>query len=591
MKSSFLALLLGVCLGFAPLSATTIVPFAHLGEATQYSDAVVLAVATYEQENRAGGMTFRDMHFQVKSDVKGPLQAGQEFSLRPESSFNEICSIDIAGDFGPEMGKTYLLWLTFYHDAWHVQMLSYYVFEEMQVAGQALLVPLSGSGIETAQRPDGVRPAPLAIYDRDELLQSLAGYHSGNTGGWTAPASRSLPAGLLEERDIPAYCDFMLGTSTTLCRWQNPALNVYFNQTNAPSDFSSTLDGILSTMRASYTAILPVNAGATTFTSDCVGGTATSGTSNFVSFCNTSLTGASSALIIFDDPCNEIPDLAACSGVLARGGSFSFFSTHFFKNDTWRDAGYGFVIVNNGVLACYQGGYSQLLTHELTHTYRLDHISTTSPGAPGQNMNPNCCNAINTLDVDCMNYSYDIALPVELTHFSATKKGEHQALISWNTATEKGPSLFTLEHSADGVDFSVLTQVSTQGKSGGGHYEWLDNEVFSGINYYRLLQSEPDGRVTNLGLRTVQFGSGISIKVFPSPLAHGQRGMLEIVCSKGPEIEVDIVRSDGQLMFRENLLPAAEAQHIDLPASLPPGVYRAVMHAGAEVVSVGFSKE
>ncbi len=594
MKSTCLLVLFGICCLFAPLSATTIVPFVNLGETTRYSGAVVLALALYEQDSHDGGMTFRDMQFQVTSVVKGPLTAGQEFALRPESSFNETYSIDIAGDFAPEAGKTYLLWLTPHGNAWRAQMLSYYVFEEIKVAGHALLEPLSGSGIEAVQRPDGVAPEPLAVYERDELLPALRLAASGTSGSWNAAAFQHpvLPASMLEERTAPGYCDFMLGTSTFLCRWQNPALNVYYNTTNVPAGFSATLDNILTTMKASYTAILPVNAGPASFTSNCTGGGATTSASNFTSFCNTSLTGSSSALIIFDDPCNEIDDLIGCAGVLAKGGSFAFLSTHTFKSELWRNAAYGFVIVNNGVLACQAPTqYQQLLTHELTHAYRLDHISTTSPGAPGQNMNPICCNAINTLDVDCMNYSYDIALPVELTRFTAKRKDEKNALISWTTATETDNGYFSLEHSADGKSFSALTRVPAHGEHTGAQYEWIDNNPFPAVNYYWLLQYDLDGRVTSLGLRTVRFETAFSLKVLPSPVPRKASGALEITAARSSEGVLEIVRSDGRVEYRENLSLTSGQQQFDLPASLPAGTYRAVLRTASQVASAGFSKE
>lgn len=285
-------------------------------------------------------------------------------------------------------------------------------------------------------------------------------------------------------------------------------------------------------------------------------------------------------------------DLVTCSGVLAKGGSFAFFSTHTFKGESWRNAGYGFLIVNNGVTACMTPTqYQQLLTHELTHAYRLDHISTTSPGAPGQNMNPICCNAINTLDVDCMNYSYDIALPVELTRFTAKRKNDKEALISWTTATETDNGYFSLEHSADGKTFSALTRVPAQGDQTGAQYDWIDNNPFPAVNYYRLLQYDLDGRVTNLGLRTLRFENAFSLKVMPSPVPRKAAGTLQITAARSSEGVLEIIRSDGQVMHTENLGPAPGQQQFDLPASLPAGTYRAVFRTPSGTASAGFSKE
>lgn len=585
MKSFLILLLLGA---FFPctLSATTIVPFAHLGEATYYSDAVVLARATQEQDSRTpGGMTFREVTFQVKNLVKGPFQAGDEFVLRPESWFTDDFAMDVAGDFAPEIGKTYLLWLRPHQGVWRAQMLSWYVFEERITPSGALLIPFSSSGMEAAARPDGVVPEPLGVYDRDELIQAL---RHALTGAWTAPLRRNLPAGMLEERTAPAYCDFSLGASTYLCRWQNPALNVYYAQTGAPPGFGTSLDNILNTMKASYTAILPSNQGQVSFTSDCVGGAATSATSNFLTFCNATLSGTSSVLIIFNDPCSEIDDLASCVGVLARGGSFAYTSTHTFKGESWRDAGYGFVIVNNGVTACYPSStnYQQLITHELTHAYRMDHISTSDPGASGQNMNPNCCNPINTLDVNCMNYTYDIALPLELTQFDVQKKNKQEALVSWTAGATTGSGRFILEHSPEGRHFSELASMPI----GNGHFEWLDQHPFAGLNYYRLLQMDADGTVHHLGWRSMRFEQEVSLKVLPNPVGRNDPGMLEMNAPPDAEVQVEIIRSDGVVVSKETWVPSSDMQRMPLPVSLHPGLYRVVASIGKQVVSTVFVK-
>ena len=585
MKSFFLLLLFGAFFS-RTLSATTIVPFAHLGEATNYSHAVVLARAVQEQDSRtAGGMVFRDVTFQVKNLVKGPFQAGDEFVLRPESWFTDDFAMDVAGDFAPEIGKTYLLWLTPHQGVWRAQMLSWYVFEERITPSGALLIPFSGSGMEAAARPDGIVPESLRIYDRDELIQALR--HS-LTGAWNAPLQHAIPAGLLEERTAPDYCDFSLGASTYLCRWQNPALNVYYAQTGAPPGFGTSLDNILITMKASYTAILPSNQGQVSFNPDCVGGGATTSTSNFLTFCNTILSGTSSVLIIFDDPCSEVPDLASCSGVLARGGSFAYTSTHTFKSESWRDAGYGFVIVNNGVTACYPSSalYEILITHELTHAYRLDHISTSAPGASGQNMNPNCCNPINTLDVNCMNYSYDIALPLELTQFDVQKKNKQEALVSWTAESSTGSGSFILEHSPEGRRFSELASMPI----GNGHFEWLDQHPFAGLNYYRLLQMDADGTVHHLGWRSVRFEQDLSLKVLPNPVGRNEVGMLKMNGPPDAEVQVEIIRSDGVVVSKETVTTSSDGHRMPLPVSLQPGFYRVVASVGKQVVSAVFVK-
>ena len=72
---------------FAPtlLSATSIIPFANLGEAANYSECVVLARAVESFETVDNGNSFQDTRFESIECTKGPLLPGTVFSLRPYS--------------------------------------------------------------------------------------------------------------------------------------------------------------------------------------------------------------------------------------------------------------------------------------------------------------------------------------------------------------------------------------------------------------------------------------------------------------------------------------------------------------------------
>ena len=595
MRYLHIALILSVLYTFQPVSATTIMPFSHLGECTVESGAVVLATALYQQEVTYNGMTYLNTRFEVRSAVKGPMEIGQEFFLRPYSKRTAEYSFDVSGDFLSEIGKTYLIWLKANPPAWSCQMLSYYIFEEVFYNQDYYMVPKSGISIEVMERPDGVIPEPLAVYPRDALMDMLRACDMGGMNEWDGQSIETpWPENqiVLEERAAPSYCDFMLGSSTTLARWKDPAVNVYYSSVNTPANFSSILSSMLSTMRANYPGIAPVNSGATPFTPTCAGGNAASPSGNFMSYLNSTLNGRNSMLLIFEDPCNEIANLTNCSGVLALGGSYSFSTTHVYKGETWQDAAFGYVVVNNGVFSCFSTTQiMQALTHELTHAYRMDHIPTTSPGAPGQNMNPTCCNAINTLDRNCMNYVYESAvLPVELTSFTAQRRGDRSVTLTWKTATENNAGYFSLERSADGRNFEMIAQINASNNTTGATYEWLDEAVLPGTNYYRLSQTDLDGQVNNLGVRSVKFDFLTSIHILPNPIARENAGAIEIGTAALLEGTLEIVGADGSVLHTENLSLESGLHRIDFPQSLAAGTYRAVLRNGQEAMSAGFCK-
>ncbi len=411
MKHVFATVFLIILIRYA-LPATSIIPFRHLGEAARLSDAAVLATAEDNFETPSGDHVYFDCKFRVTNRVKGDILPGEPFVVRQQSHRTGDFRADFAGDFAPEKGKTYLIFLKDAGDYWKPVAMTYYIFEVKKTGDDSFLVPLPESfAIELVPRPDGVQPEPAGVYRLGEMLHILQQYLDGVTSAWDASSALTslTPDDFPQERTLPTGCIFDLGSG--LSRWQNAAVNVYYDDTNAPAGFSGTLDNILSALNTNYTGIDPVNSGQVSFTPDCSDGTVTG--TDFTSFL-ASLNGNQTTLILFDDPCNQIPNLSGCVGTLAIGGGYSSSTTHVYKGDTWKNALWGYVVVNNGTPACLTASeYEIMLTHELTHTYRMAHLNAAT--YPNQNMNPVCCNPINTKDIECMNYTYDIALPVQLT--------------------------------------------------------------------------------------------------------------------------------------------------------------------------------
>ena len=85
-------------------------------------------------------------------------------------------------------------------------------------------------------------------------------------------------------------------------------------------------------------------------------------------------------------------------------------------------------------------------------------------------------------------------LPIELLDFSAKQNSEIVNLF-WNTTNEINNDFFTIEKSNDGVDFNYLGFVDGAGNSNSiQNYSFNDNRPFEGVTYYRLKQTDFDGR-------------------------------------------------------------------------------------------------
>ncbi|PCJ24690.1 MAG: hypothetical protein COA97_09290 [Flavobacteriales bacterium] len=85
-------------------------------------------------------------------------------------------------------------------------------------------------------------------------------------------------------------------------------------------------------------------------------------------------------------------------------------------------------------------------------------------------------------------------LPIELTSFNGQNKGAYN-ILNWQTATEINNDFFTIEKSKNARDWGVATKIKGAGNSNVLlDYDWTDNAPFSKITYYRLKQTDFDGR-------------------------------------------------------------------------------------------------
>ncbi|MDB5202117.1 MAG: hypothetical protein JWQ27_1526 [Ferruginibacter sp.] len=91
--------------------------------------------------------------------------------------------------------------------------------------------------------------------------------------------------------------------------------------------------------------------------------------------------------------------------------------------------------------------------------------------------------------------TYNIVVPVQLTYFNGreTKQGNE---LNWETAQEVNNDYFLLQHSTDGSAFKTITKIKGAGNSALLHkYRFIHSEAAPGRNFYRLVQTDFDGRM------------------------------------------------------------------------------------------------
>ena len=111
-------------------------------------------------------------------------------------------------------------------------------------------------------------------------------------------------------------------------------------------------------------------------------------------------------------------------------------------------------------------------------------------------------------------------LPVQLTSFTATQEnGTHR--LHWQTATETNNHHFDIERSTGGRSFEKIGTLAGAGNSSTGeNYSFIDNRPISGTNYYRLKQTDTDGRFDYSKVISVKHTTGKRFSVYPNPVSN-----------------------------------------------------------------------
>lgn len=129
-------------------------------------------------------------------------------------------------------------------------------------------------------------------------------------------------------------------------------------------------------------------------------------------------------------------------------------------------------------------------------------------------------------------------LPIELLSFTATYQSPNVHL-KWITETEINNDFFTIERSDNAVDFRNLMMVDGAGNSTQRlYYSAIDAQPLKGISYYRLKQTDYDGRFSYSETVAVRIKSTNAFSVYPSLLAPNQQGLIISI----PENEDAVIR-------------------------------------------------
>ncbi|HMJ48028.1 MAG TPA: hypothetical protein VK498_11910, partial [Ferruginibacter sp.] len=115
--------------------------------------------------------------------------------------------------------------------------------------------------------------------------------------------------------------------------------------------------------------------------------------------------------------------------------------------------------------------------------------------------------------------TYTLPIPVKLISFTGQETKYGNAL-SWETAQETNNAFFSIDHSLDGLSYSSIGKVAGAGTTSMPQkYTFLHNAPSPGQHYYRLAQTDIDGKINYSPVVALNQKKEIShLRVSPNPV-------------------------------------------------------------------------
>tara|TARA_Y100000589_G_scaffold75216_1_gene68795 strand:- start:1084 stop:2646 length:1563 start_codon:yes stop_codon:yes gene_type:complete len=164
-------------------------------------------------------------------------------------------------------------------------------------------------------------------------------------------------------------------------------------------------------------------------------------------------------------------------------------------------------------------------------------------------------------------------LPVELTKFTAEIHKEG-AVLNWTTNSEINNSHFEVELSYDGINWHTIGIAQGSGNSTEiNHYQFINNQVGSGVHYYRLKQVDFNGTESYSNVKYLSFNEVSKPKSFVA--YQNQNNKIQIQAIFNGAGEAFLIDTRGRIIEHLTFI-STDKTGLELEfraTNLPQGIY------------------
>lgn len=170
--------------------------------------------------------------------------------------------------------------------------------------------------------------------------------------------------------------------------------------------------------------------------------------------------------------------------------------------------------------------------------------------------------------------STNAVLPVELKEFTARLINKRVEL-KWTTTDEHNNAYFTIERAGADQKFTTLTTIPGELQSNGEKtYSYTDVSPLSNLSFYRLVQTDIDGKKTYFDIRKIlnQVGVASSVVVSPNPFTSDLSAFITV--DKSQKVFISLTDLNGRTLKTSTGIYSPGSSEVKInSADLPKGVY------------------
>ena len=141
-------------------------------------------------------------------------------------------------------------------------------------------------------------------------------------------------------------------------------------------------------------------------------------------------------------------------------------------------------------------------------------------------------------------------LPLTWLSFTAKAQNNNQSLLQWATAQEQNTKDFYIQHSADGINWVTIGTLPAAGNSNStSHYNYVHTNPVTGLNYYRIKQTDVDSRYSYSPVRMLSFTRALQpFTIMGNPVTNDVLTLQVNIATS-----LAFYTADGKLLWREQV--------------------------------------